>query len=133
MPRRRNLSTRSEAGINITPLGDVSLSLLLGFLVITPIIIESMAASLPQEGSGVAAGAVKQDPIIVYTAEHKILINGDEVERADLGEVLEEHFPPGADVEHKVMFTGSGEVPYKEIVALLDLLKTHGVEGIGIR
>ena len=133
MPRLRKPSTRSAADINITPLGDVSLSLLLGFLIITPIIIESMAASLPQEGSGVAAGAVKQDPIVVLTAEHKILINGDEVARDKLREALEEHFPPGSSIERKVMFTGSGELPYREIVQLLDELKTHGVEAVGIR
>ena len=44
MPRRKRDRSRLECSINVTPMGDVSLSLLLGFLVITPIIIETMSA-----------------------------------------------------------------------------------------
>ena len=82
--RRHRKSNRADSAINITPLGDVSLSLLLGFLVITPIIIETMATTLPQEGSGVSAGAVRQDPIVVLTAEGQILLNGREVTEQEL-------------------------------------------------
>ena len=121
-----------ESKINVTPMGDVALSLLLGFLVITPIIIETMSTTLPQ-GGGVASGQVKQDPIVVLDAEGKILINGKEVIREDLPVRLAELFPEGSPGERKVMFTGSPDVPYDEVVALLDLLKEHGVQTFGIR
>lgn len=134
MARRRRLkSAGPESEINITPLGDVSLSLLLGFLIITPIITETMSATLPQEGSGVAAGAVKQDPIVVLTAEGTILVNGKETLEEELPAKLAEFFPEGYKADRKVMFTGSGEVPYRDIIRLLDLLKVNGVEAIGIR
>jgi len=121
-----------ESEINVTPMGDVSLALLLGFLVITPIIIETMSATLPQ-GGGVAAGQVKQDPIVVLEAEGKILINGKEASREELPARLAELFPEGAQGERKVMFTGSPEAPYHEVISLLDLLKEHGVQTFGIR
>ena len=96
--RKRHSSSRSESAINITPLGDVSLSLLLGFLVITPIIIETMATTLPQEGSGVSAGAVRQDPIVVLTAEGQILLNGREVTEQELpGEKDDDRKDDGGD------------------------------------
>ena len=132
MARRRRGIGRLESSINVTPMGDVSLSLLLGFLVITPIIIESMAATLPQ-GAGVASGQVKQDPIVVLTAERKILINGKETFEEQIPARLAELFPPGPDVKRKVMFTGSGEVPYNEVIHLLDVLRANGVETFGIR
>ena len=78
MPRRKRRASKIESSINVTPMGDVSLSLLLGFLVITPIIIQTLLATLPQ-GGGVASGQVKQDPVVVLTAEGKILINAEEV------------------------------------------------------
>ena len=133
MARHRRQSVGPESGINITPLGDVSLSLLLGFLVITPIITETLSTTLPQAGSGVASGAVKQDPVVVLTAEGTILVNGKEVEEEALPAKLGELFPEGSDQERKVMFTGSGEVPYRDIIRLLDLLKVNGVQAIGIR
>lgn len=129
--RRRNIS-RMESEINVTPMGDVSLSLLLGFLVITPIIIETMSTTLPQ-GGGVASGQVKQDPVVVLDAEGEILINGKEVSREDLPAKLAELFPEGSSGERKVMFTGSPDVSYHEVIALLDLLKEHGIQTLGIR
>ena len=131
--RRRRSGGRAESAINITPLGDVSLSLLLGFLVITPILIETMAAALPQESSGVASGAVRQDPIVVLTADGQILVNGKEVAEQDLPETLNELLPAGMAGERKVMFTGSGEVVYRDVIHLLDVLRTNGVEAVGIR
>lgn len=133
MARRRRRSVSSlESSINVTPMGDVALSLLLGFLVITPIIIETMSTTLPQ-GGGMASGQVKQDPIIVLDAEGKILVNGKDVTREELPAQLAELFPEGTQGERKVMFTGSPEAPYEEVIALLDLLKEHGVQTFGIR
>ena len=131
--RRRHKSSRADSAINITPLGDVSLSLLLGFLVITPIIIETMATTLPQEGSGVSAGAVRQDPIVVMTAEAQILLTGKEVTEQELPGELDELLPPGMAGERKIMFTGAGDIAYRDVMHLLDVIRKNGVEAIGIR
>jgi biopolymer transport protein ExbD len=130
--RHRRKAGQRESSLNVTPLADVSLSLLLGFLVITPIIFQTLSTKLPQ-GSGVASGQVREDPRVVFTAERKILINDKEVSEAELPATLKKLFPPGIGIERKVMFTGSGEVPYQDVVHLLDLLKENGVETIGIR
>ncbi|MEW6754824.1 MAG: biopolymer transporter ExbD [Candidatus Latescibacterota bacterium] len=132
MRRRRRQPARLESSINVTPMGDVSLSLLLGFLVITPVILETLSAVLAQ-GGGAASGQLKQDPVVVLSAEGKVSIDGRDVTREELPARLREVFPPGTAGEHKVLFTGAGQVPYHEVVALLDLLKENGVETIGIR
>ena len=132
MPRRKRNQSRIESTINVTPMGDVSLSLLLGFLVITPIIIETMSATLPQ-GGGVASGQVKQDPVVVLTAEGKILINAKEIAREDLSARLDELFPKGSLGKRKVLFTGAPEAPYDDVISLIDLLRENGVEEFGIR
>jgi biopolymer transport protein ExbD len=113
-------------------MGDVALCLLLGFLLVTPIIIETMPADLPQPG-GASAGQARQDPVVVYTADRKLLIDGTEVGADQLGEKIASLFPPGALVERKVLFTGAGEVPYDEIIGVLDRLREAGVETIGVR
>lgn len=113
-------------------MGDVSLCLLLGFLVITPILMESLSATLPQAG-GVSSAQAKPDPIIALTADGKVLIDGAEVTNEELPAKLALIFPEEALVERKVMFQGAGEVPYEEVVALLDRLKELGIETFGIR
>jgi len=132
MKRQRRRFGRLESSVNVTPMADVSLSLLLGFLVITPIIIETMSANLPQ-GGGVSSGQTKQDPLVVYTAEQKLLIDGKEITMEELPAKIEELFPSGSLVERKVMFTGAGEVSYDDIIAVLDRLRDLGVETFGIR
>ena len=130
---RRRTARRLSSDINVTPLADVSLSLLLGFLVITPIIIETLSAVVPGTGVEVSTGRVKQNVVVVLTAEEKILVNGKETPEEELSAVLEKIFPLGSDVERKVMFTGAGEVNYDRVIHLLDLLKENGIEVIGIR
>ena len=76
---------------------------------------------------------MKQDPVVVLTAEGTILINGKETLEEELPAKLAEFFPEGSKADRKVMFTGSGEVPYRDVIRLLDLLKINGVEAIGIR
>ena len=134
MPSRRYqpANSRSESSLNVTPLADVSLSLLLGFMVITPIIFQTLSATLPQ-GAGVASGKAKPDPLIEYTATRQILLNGKETTLEELPERLEEFFPAAGSQGRKIMFTGSGELPYADIVTLLDALRSFGIDKIGIR
>lgn len=132
MARQRRAGSQLESNINITPMGDVSLCLLLGFLVITPIIIESLSANLPQAG-GVSSGQLKQDPVVVLTAEGTILVDDEVVEFEALPAKMAELFPPEVLTERKVMFSGSGEVPYQEVIRVLDKLRELGVETFGIR
>jgi biopolymer transport protein ExbD len=132
MRRHRRRTAEPQFEINVTPMGDVALCLLLGFLVVTPMIIETMSATLPQ-GGGAASGQTKQIPVVIINAERRITVDGKEVAREDLPAKLRELFPPGVQMERKVLFTGAGDVPYDEIVSLLDLLKENGVETFGIR
>ena len=132
MARRKRRTSKIESSINVTPMGDVSLSLLLGYLVITPIVIQTLSATLPQ-GGGVASAQAKPDPIVVLTAEGKILINDQEVTREGVPARLAELFPEGAVGERKVMFTGAPEVSYDDVISLIDLLRGNGVEEFGIR
>ncbi len=132
MPRRRRALGRLESNINITPMGDVSLCLLLGFLVITPILIETLEANLPQAGA-VSSGQLKPDPVVVLTADGRILIDDEEVAFEALAVKMDEMFPREVLAERKVMFSGSGEVPYQDVIRVLDKLRGLGVETFGIR
>ena len=129
---RGKYSTRSESSLNVTPLADVSLSLLLGFMVITPIIFQTLSASLPQ-GGGAGSSQVKPDPIVEYLADRTIKLNGKEVTLEQLEERLQELLPPAAEGKRKVMFTGAGELPYDDVIVFLDELRGFGVEKIGFR
>jgi biopolymer transport protein ExbD/biopolymer transport protein TolR len=113
---------RSE--INVTPLVDVVLVLLIIFMVVTPLLQRGKPVELPQgkELSAIKSGG---DPIIVsVTRDGKVWIDKAEVARGGLADALADELRnhPGA----AVLVKGDREVEYKtirEVVA--ELSKTH--------
>ncbi|HET6921826.1 MAG TPA: biopolymer transporter ExbD, partial [Anaeromyxobacteraceae bacterium] len=103
-----------KSDINVTPLVDVVLVLLIIFMVITPLLQRGKAVTLPDARlvSELKAGG---DPIILsLTRDKKIWIDKNEVkDRADLAAALQDEMMrlPGAPI----MFKGDREVPYKVV------------------
>src|SRR5512139_4080943 len=101
-----------KSDINVTPLVDVVLVLLIIFMVITPLLQRGKAVTLP-EAKVVSELKSGGDPIILsLTRDKRIWIDKDEVkQRADLAPALQDQMTrlPGAPI----MFKGDREVPYK--------------------
>ena len=119
--------------INITPMVDIVLVLLIFFLVITPIILYSFAANLPQSGGAASAWKEEQEFLVSVTDNNRITVNGVEVSEEDLVKKLEEFFPPNEQRERNVIFSGGKKAGYERVIVVMDILKQHGVVAIGIR
>jgi biopolymer transport protein ExbD/biopolymer transport protein TolR len=120
-----------KSDINVTPLVDVVLVLLIIFMVITPLLQRGKAVTLPDAKllSELKAGG---DPIILsLTRDKKIWIDKNEVkDRADLAAALQNEMMrlPGAPI----MFKGDREVPYKVVrETMLEVSKTR-VMGVSL-
>ncbi|HEU4385281.1 MAG TPA: biopolymer transporter ExbD [Anaeromyxobacteraceae bacterium] len=114
-----------KSDINVTPLVDVVLVLLIIFMVITPLLQRGKAVTLPEAKlvSELKAGG---DPIILsLTRDKKVWIDKNEVkDRADLAAALQNEMArlPGAPI----MFKGDREVPYKVVrEVMLEVSKTR--------
>jgi biopolymer transport protein ExbD len=116
------------ADINITPLTDIFLVLLIIFMVTTSVTIESAAhVDLP--------GATNTAPenkgvIVTYTAQHELFVNSKDVPerelRSSLGEAL-------SKVDQKiVVFQGDRKVLLGDMVRILNIAKAAGAEQIAI-
>ena len=125
--------SKFSSEINVTPLADITLSLLILFLVITPIILYSFTADLPVSGRGMASGQVEKEVTVSVTGDNAILLDGEEVSEADLAAQIDELFPPGSTRERKVVFDGDVKAKYEYVVHVMDILRQHGIEAIGIR
>jgi biopolymer transport protein ExbD len=119
--------------INVTPMVDVVLVLLIFFLVITPIILYSFSANLPQAGAAASAWKEEQEFIVTVTDNNTIQVNGAEVTEEDLVKKLEDFFPPDVKRDKNVIFNGGKKASYEKVIVVMDLLKKNGVETIGIR
>ena len=119
-----------KSDINVTPLVDVVLVLLIIFMVITPMLQRGKAVTLPDAKlvSELKSGG---DPIILsVTRDGKTFIEKEEVKKDDLAPALEQAMQkfPGAPI----MFKGDRDADYKVIrEAILEVTKTR-VMGVSL-
>jgi biopolymer transport protein TolR len=121
-PDRRLLSE-----INVTPLVDVTLVLLIIFMVTTPMLQRGADVQLPQ--------AEQSDPkeeeriTLTLTREGRLYLDRQEIPRGSLRERL------AALARHRervVHFRGDTQVPYGLVIEVLDALKAAGIETVGM-
>ncbi|MGO9264694.1 MAG: ExbD/TolR family protein [Candidatus Binataceae bacterium] len=118
------------ASINITPLTDIFLVLLIIFMVATAVTIESAAhVDLPQ----LQAANQTQQPrgvTVTYTADHQIFVNQQSVKETELGAAVSAAL--AKTPEKTVVFNGDPSVILGDAVRIVDIAKTAGADSIAL-
>jgi len=133
MPTRRNGGNNELyqplADINVTPLVDVMLVLLIIFMVTAPLLAKGVKVNLPQAH---AAQPINQkDPIVVTVGkEGKVALGAEEVTADALVDGIRAMM--GEDTSRVVHVRGDTEASYGEVVAVMDKLATNGITHIAI-
>jgi biopolymer transport protein ExbD len=117
------------ASINITPLTDIFLVLLIIFMVATAVTIESAAhVDLPKMQS--SASTEPKGVTVTYTAAHQIMVNQKPVSEADFVPVLKDALSHTTD--KLVVFDGDRQVILGDMVRILDIAKGAGANQVAL-
>lgn len=132
MRRRREL--KSE--INIVPLLDVLLVLLLIFMATAPVITQSVEVDLPDAVDSKNVSSEGNAPVIVEVsgvAQYALVVDRQRMEQLVEQQVIAE-IKKYLQTNPKTVFLigGAKDVPYDEIIKTLNMLHQAGVKSVGL-
>jgi biopolymer transport protein ExbD len=118
--------------INMTPMIDVLLVLLIIFMVITPLTPFGMEALVPQPAppGQQASAADTRTVVISINRDRTILINAEPTDESRLGPRLEEIFKTRG--ERVVFVKGDGDLEFQYVARAIDIAKGAGIDKIGL-
>ncbi len=119
---------RFMAEINVIPLVDVVLVLLVIFMVTAPMLYRGMDINLPKS----ATNTIKPEQRVVLTVEkdRRIYLDKDQIPLAALPRRLDALHKKNPDVS--VFLRADQDVPYGTVVQVMDSIKKAGIEKLGM-
>ncbi len=116
--------------MNVTPLVDVVLVLLIIFMVVTPMLQKQVWMHVPPKSDAAPIADSAPPLVLSVTAAGLISVNGTEIPRSELAQRVQGLVDGRPD---KIVFFDAAEtLPYEEAVAVLDLLKGQKIEDVAV-
>jgi biopolymer transport protein TolR len=130
-----SMSTGGESGgsmseINVTPLVDVMLVLLIIFMVTTPMMSQGIPVELPQAGKQSIDMNMDESTIVTIAQDGMVYIDDRAVPADKLEIQLRRLY--GELAVRNIFLRGDRRVPYGEVVRVLDMMKRIGLTKVGM-
>jgi biopolymer transport protein TolR len=125
-------SSAANGDINVTPLVDVVLVLLIIFMVVTPLLEKDIPVRTPDSEKVEDVTNVPQDQIVVYVNRNgEMRINTEHVGQGDYVPRLKTLLDPKASVDRIVFIVAEDGCNYGKFVHVLDGAREAGAETLG--
>ena len=122
-----------KSDINVTPLVDVMLVLLIIMMLVAPLLQQGIAVTLPKATNSVDKPETRGQTTVAISLDKHIYLNAKEVEDKDkLGEVVKSLLEDKAKDERVVFIKADQGVDYGSVMAAMDQLRAAGIEDMGL-
>jgi len=131
---KRNEGVKVNSNINVTPMVDVMLVLLIIFMVITPMLQKDVSVDLAQVNNPTQMkDADKEDALVVAITRQGDIYFGKDLIRDTsqlTNKIKDRMAKPGAD--HTVYLRADARAKYKSVVDVVDNVRAAGVDDLGL-
>jgi len=119
-----------KSDINVTPLVDVMLVLLIIMMLVAPLMQQGVPVKLPVASNYVDKPETNNQTVVAIAANKAVYLNAKFIATEELGKKVEEALKD--KVEKVVLIKADQEVDYSAVMAAMDQLHQVGVEDIGL-
>lgn len=121
-------SHRPLTEINITNLVDVTMVLLIIFMITAPLMHSGIKVDLPQTQH--SSEMVREGVLISFTSDERIYIDGTLVKSSEFENYLIKAWVQAG--RKPVMLSADQTIPYGKVIKLVDRIKAVGIENLGL-
>ena len=119
-----------KADINVTPLVDVMLVLLIIMMLIAPMLQQGVSVKLPQASNSADKPETQDQTVVAVTSDKRVYLNGVPIQEAELATKIQTLME--TKKEKIVLIKGDEEAPYSAIMGAMDRLRESNIENIGL-
>jgi biopolymer transport protein TolR len=121
------------ADINVTPMADIMIVLLIIFMVITPMLQKGVDVKLPTAANTKERKDEPKTIILAIKRDSTTFLGGIKVDnKDDLGRQVKERLEELPDTMKVVYLKADEELPYSEVMKIMDICRKAGVEEIAL-
>ncbi len=124
-----------QSDINVTPMVDIMLVLLIIFMVVTPLLQSGVTVILPRGKNPDEDGNITKDSSVVVSvpSDGVYYLGRDPVRKENLVEKITNRFNTMKPGDEKIVYIkGSNHVQYGDVVDLVNMIRDAGYEKIGL-
>jgi biopolymer transport protein ExbD len=116
--------------INVTPLVDVMLVLLIIMMLVAPMLQKGVNVQLPDAQNTVDKPDQQDQTVVAVDSQNRLHLNGIEIPRTNFGERVKAALED--KTERIVLIRGDKDASYSAIMEAMDQLREAGIENIGL-
>jgi biopolymer transport protein TolR len=119
-----------KSDINVTPLVDVMLVLLIIMMIVAPLLQQGVALTLPIANNSSEKPETQEDTVVAITADGRFHVNGQAVQEGDLRRRVEEALEQKK--QRLLIIRADEDAEYSSVMQAMDELRAVGLEDIGL-